>query len=440
MSDDEDRFQPDAEGNIAGQEVERDETFKQVNWADIDQETDTRTKIDYLWMAVFAAWAVGFALDLISRYILDSQLSLGPGEIGFQVVETLYLGFELGGGPIAYPLIGTTTLVDWLWVITLLLLLNYGARPLYENPRMTKQYWKEFRKNKAAVISSIYLTVIFLVGLVGSRFIEAPRHNPGLENQPPIGLDIPSFATGVECPGGRTDTPDGQLCQGSWEHPLGTTPFGEDILAGIIHGMEVSMQVGLIATMISITVSATVALTAAYYGGIVDEILMRYVDIQLTFPTFFLFLLLAYTIGGSLFILIMIFGFFGWGGYARIMRAEALQRREETYMTAAKSAGASTLWSIRRHLLPNISNSIITAASLAIPALILAEAAIAFLGLGDPTTPSWGRIIAEGRDELGRAWWTSTLPGIFLFFTVLAFNFLGDALRDALDPRHGGAE
>lgn len=202
--------------------------------------------------------------------------------------------------------------------------------------------------------------------------------------------------------------------------------------------MEVSMQVGLIATMISISVAATVGLTAAFYGGLVDEVLMRYVDIQMTFPTFFLFLLLAYTVGGSLFVLILIFGLFGWGSSARIMRSEALQRREEPYMQAAKNAGASTVWTIRRHLLPNISNSLITAATLTIPGIILAEAAIAFLGLGDASTVSWGRIIAGGRDQLRTAWWIATIPGVFLFFTILAFNFLGDALRDALDPRQGG--
>jgi len=197
--------------------------------------------------------------------------------------------------------------------------------------------------------------------------------------------------------------------------------------------------VGLIATLLSITLAAAVGLTAAYYGGLVDEVLMRYVDIQITFPTFFLFLLLAYTVGGSLFVLILIFGLFGWGSSARIMRAEALQRREEPYIQAAKNAGASSFWTVRRHLLPNISNSLITAASLTIPSIILAEAAIAFLGLGDLTVASWGRIISGGRDQLRTAWWIATIPGVFLFFTILAFNFLGDALRDALDPRHGGS-
>jgi peptide/nickel transport system permease protein len=178
-----------------------------------------------------------------------------------------------------------------------------------------------------------------------------------------------------------------------------------------------------------------VGATAAYAGGWVDEVLMRYVDIQLTFPTFFLFLFLAYLYGGSLFILIMIFGVTGWGGIARIIRSEALQRNEEEYIRAAQSAGASGLYVVRRHMVPNVSNSIITAATLNIPILILSEAALSFIGVGDVTVPSWGQVIASGRGDLSTAWWISTIPGVFLFLTILAFNFLGDALRDALDPR-----
>jgi peptide/nickel transport system permease protein len=162
---------------------------------------------------------------------------------------------------------------------------------------------------------------------------------------------------------------------------------------------------------------------------------MRYVDIQITFPAFFLYLLLVYLFGGSLFLMILIFGLTGWGGIARIVRSEALQRREEAYIQAAKASGASSLWTIKQHLLPNVSNSVITAATLLIPSFILFEAALSFLALGDPTTPSWGQVIADGRSDIASAWWISTLPGFFLFFTILAFNFLGDALRDALDPR-----
>jgi peptide/nickel transport system permease protein len=417
------------------------ETFEQVDWEDIDRETNEKTWGDYLWLGTLTVWTLVFITDFLSRRLSETTIELGPGETVIGGSEVL-LGISFGEGEaLGLPLIGKVAQVDWLWLITILILINYGARPLYNRPRMAKKYWKDFRKNKAAVISGLFLVVIFLVGVIGSRIFPKLDQDPAIANQPPVGLSIERYATGVECAGETTTRSDGiQMCHGSMEHPLGTTPSGEDVLLGIIRGMEVSLQVGLIATLISIGIAAGVALAAAFYGGLIDEALMRYVDIQQTFPTLFLFLLLAYTIGGGLFTLIMIFGFFGWGAYARIMRAEALQRREEMYLTAAKSAGAGTWWSMRRHLLPNISNSIITAATLSIPSIILAEAAISFLGLGDPSVASWGRIIADGRDELGRAWWTSTFPGIFLFFTVLAFNFLGDALRDALDPRHGGGE
>jgi peptide/nickel transport system permease protein len=199
--------------------------------------------------------------------------------------------------------------------------------------------------------------------------------------------------------------------------------------------MEISMQVGLIGMFLQLLIASVVGLSAAYFGGYVDEVLMRYVDIQITFPTFFLYLLVVFLFGGSLFLMIVVFGVLGWGDIARIVRSEALQRREEAYVVAAESAGASSRWTIRRHLLPNVSNSVITAATLVIPGLILAEAALAFLGLGDPSIPSWGEIIADGRTDLDRAWWISTLPGVFLFLTILALYFLGDALRDALDPR-----
>lgn len=414
----------------------RRETFEAVDWDEIDGDSVSRSKKRTVWIGVVTAWTIGVLYDVYSRFVAET----GPAE--FPLVglsEAVSEAASAGDAIAAAPFWGTISSVNWLWSLTLFVLVYYGVVPLYENPRMTKYYWKEFKKNTAAVISGAFLLAIFVTGVVGSRVFREPEPTPGLENQPPVWGSIEAYHTGTECPGGTTMEDGVTMCQGSWQHPLGTTSSGEDILLASIHGMEVSMQVGLIATLMSISIAAVVGLTAAYHGGLVDEVLMRYVDIQMTFPTFFLFLLLAYTIGGSLFVLILIFGLTGWGSSARIMRSEALQRREEPYMQAAKNAGASSVWAIRRHLLPNVSNSLITAATLTIPSIILAEAAIAFLGLGDPQVPSWGRLIADGRDQLTDAWWISTIPGVFLFCTILAFNFLGDALRDALDPRHGGS-
>jgi ABC-type dipeptide/oligopeptide/nickel transport systems, permease components len=221
----------------------------------------------------------------------------------------------------------------------------------------------------------------------------------------------------------------------SWEHALGTDAQGRQLWHLIVYGMRVSFEVGLIAMTLAITIGTIVGSVAAYFGGYVDEILMRYVDLQQTFPVFILLLLLIYLYGASLFLIIVLYGVFGWEGTARLVRSEALQRTEEAYSRAAEAAGASRLWVVRQHIIPNVSSTVITAATLSIPVFILGEASLSFLGFGDPETFSWGRTINAGRSDLDNAWWISTIPGLFLFFTVLAFNFIGDALRDAIDPR-----
>lgn len=321
--------------------------------------------------------------------------------------------------------------VDWLFIVTLVIIGLYLVVPLVTNRRLSAYYWRQFKRNKAAVLSAIFLFGIFVTGIVVPMFlISPPRVEPLLAYQPPVYLSVDA-ATPVDCVGSIRNG----RCYGTWEHPLGTTHQGKDILVMMIYGMQISMKVGLISTLIVIFIASVVGISSAYFGGMVDEFLMRYVDIQITFPAFFLYLLLVYLFGGSLFLMILIFGFTGWGGIARIVRSEALQRREEAYVRAAKSAGASSVWTMRRHLLPNVSNSVITAATLLIPSFILFEAALSFLALGDPTIPSWGQVIADGRTDIATAWWISTIPGFFLFFTILAFNFLGDALRDSLDPR-----
>jgi len=172
-------------------------------------------------------------------------------------------------------------------------------------------------------------------------------------------------------------------------------------------------------------------------GGMVDEVLMRYVDLQATFPTFLLLILLIYLYGGSLFLLIMLFGFFSWEGTARLVRSEALQRTEEEYVQAAEAAGASQAWIIRRHIIPNVSSTVITNATLSIPAFILSETTLSFLGFADDSIYSWGQIIASGQGLLVPefAWWVTFFPGLVLFLTVLAFNYVGDAINDAVDPR-----
>ena len=325
------------------------------------------------------------------------------------------------------------TQLDWLFLLSLALFGFYFVVPLATHRRMTAHYWRQFRKNRAAVISLGYLGVVVVLGLVGPLLVTRPTVELTQSFQPPVGFAVDSSVP-LTCIGETV----GGRCAGSWQFPLGTTGDGKDILALVVLGMRVSIRIGLITSFLIISIGATVGTVAAYVGGLVDEVLMRYVDIQQVFPSFLLYLLLIFLFGGSLLMFILVFGLFSWGGTARLVRSAALQRSEDEYVAVARAAGADTKHVIRRHILPNVSGTVITNLTLLIPGLILFEAGLAFLSLGDPTIPSWGQTIAAGRSDLRTAWWVSTIPGVFLFLTILAFNFVGDAFRDALDPRSEG--
>jgi peptide/nickel transport system permease protein len=376
--------------------------------------------VDFLLFHDGLNWLVGLAPD-----------AFGLGEVGF-VTRTRGTPFPFG-----VDLSGS----DWLLVLTLAVGVFYGVWPMATNRRLAAYYWRRFRRNRAAQLSAVYLAVVFAVGLVAPLFVESPQVAPLQGYQPPVWGAVDASVP-IQCVGETTTRTAGgttrTLCRGTMAHPLGTTGEGKDVLTLLVLGMRVSMKVGLVSMLLVITLGSLVGTTAAYFGGLVDELLMRYVDLQATFPAFFLFLLLSYLFTPSLTLLIVLFGVLGWEGTARLVRSEALQRTEEAYIRAAENAGASDAWIIRRHILPNVSNSVITNATLAIPGFILLEAALAFLALTDPSVPSWGRTIAAGRGDLGSAWWVATIPGVFLFFTILAFNMIGDGLRDALDPRSEG--
>jgi len=383
------------------------ETFEDVDWSTVGGGRAVLSRRDRGALASVAVVAAAFAYDLL---VLPSGTPLVPGPLPWDLSQ-----------------------LDWLFVLSLVLSAWYVVVPLARNRRLTRHYWRQFRKNRLAVASLAYLGVVFAVGTAGPILLAKPELALTKQYQPPlfVGVD-PSVP--IRCVGPVVEG----ACRGTLAHPLGTTSDGKDILVLVVYGMNVSIRIGLIVPLIVITVGTTVGTVAAYAGGMVDEVLMRYVDVQQTFPAFFLFLLLTYIFGGSLFLFVLIFGFFGWESIARLVRSEALQRREEQYVRAAVGAGAGTAYVIRRHLVPNVSSTVITATTLLIPSFILFEAALSFLGLGDPTVPSWGQVIAAGRSDLDTAWWISTFPGFFLFFTILAFNFVGDALRDALDPRSEG--
>jgi peptide/nickel transport system permease protein len=312
------------------------------------------------------------------------------------------------------------TSVDWMFMATLALLLFNAVLPLYNNPRLTSYYWRQFRKNRLAVFSAWVVLVISLIGLVGPVLLDPPTLSLSDRFLPPVGI---------------TARPEGTPVTGTWEYPLGTNHQGQGMLKLLVYGARVSLQIALICTLIATIIGAVVGATGAFVGGLVDEVLFRYVDIQSVFPVFIFLLYLVYLFGAELYYIILIYGVFSWEGTARLVRAEALQRTEEAYVQAAEAAGASRSWIIGRHIIPNVSSTVVTVATLILPTFVLGEAALAFLGFSEPGIFSWGTTIAGGRGSLDTAPWITTIPGFFLFFFVLCVNSVGDALTDAVDPR-----
>jgi peptide/nickel transport system permease protein len=203
----------------------------------------------------------------------------------------------------------------------------------------------------------------------------------------------------------------------------------------IISGTRVSLLVGLFATGIAVTLGTLIGTISAYLGGKVDNVLMRFTDIMMTFPFFLLFVLIVFIFGPSLIIIVVAIGLTGWTGTARLIRSETLSLRTREFIMASKALGASDKRIILAHLVPNVISLIIVIATLSIPGVILAEAGLSFIGLGDPSVTSWGMVLRAGHQTVDTTWWVAVAPGIMLFLTVLAFNFMGDGLRDAFDPR-----
>ena len=229
--------------------------------------------------------------------------------------------------------------------------------------------------------------------------------------------------------GRRLDGPSSQ-------NLLGRDEFGRDVLSRIIHGSRVSLTVGLLVTSISLAVGVSIGVTVGYAGGWIDELVMRLVDIVLAFPGILLAIALMAVMGQSLFNVVLALCITGWAPFARLTRGESLSIRERRYVLAARALGASGLRIVARHLLPNIISPILVKATLGMAGVIVAEAALSFLGLGvRPPTPSWGAMLNAGRAYILVTPHLVVFPGIAIMLVVLSLNFLGDGLRDALDPR-----
>jgi peptide/nickel transport system permease protein len=270
---------------------------------------------------------------------------------------------------------------------------------------------RHFKKSKVALTGLVILIVMYLVALLA----------PLLAPYDPIAQkDI--VATSFMAPNAQ--------------HWLGTDRFGRDILSRILYGARISLAIGFIATLISITLGTVLGALAGYFGGKIDTFVMRFTDMVLAFPRLVLLIMIVALFSPSIAVIIAVLGLTQWPGTARIVRGDVLSLREREFIQGAHALGFGNARIIFRHLIPNVLAPVIVTATLGIGNTIVLEAGLSFLGLGvQPPTPSWGNMVADGRDSLLGSWWVATFPGLTIVLTVLAFNLVGDGLRDALDPR-----
>jgi peptide/nickel transport system permease protein len=224
----------------------------------------------------------------------------------------------------------------------------------------------------------------------------------------------------------------------SFRFLLGTDDLGRDVFSRMMHGIRISLTVGFVAAGISVMIGTILGLASGYFGGWVDTVIMRIVDIMLCFPTFFLILLVIAFLEPNIYNVMIVIGLTSWPGLTRLVRAEVLSLREREFIQAARLLGLPHSRIFFVHLLPNVVAPIIVSATLAVGDAILIESGLSFLGLGvQPPAPSWGQMLTTGKEYIYIAWWLSLFPGLAILFTVLSFNLLGEGLRDVLDPRMG---
>jgi len=272
-----------------------------------------------------------------------------------------------------------------------------------------KAFWRALAKNRLALFGGAVVLVLAIMA-VGAPLL-AP-HDP---NKPDVKriLDSPSS-----------------------RHWLGTDQIGRDVLSRMLYGARVSLAVGFVSVGIATVIGIALGAAAGYHGGMVDAGVMRLVDLMLVFPRFFLLLAVLAFLKPSIWTIMAVIGLTGWMGVARLVRAEFLALKEREFVVWSQSIGASALRIIWRHILPNAMAPVLVAMTLGIPAAILTESGLSFLGLGvRPPYATWGNILNEGKEVIELAWWLSIYPGLAILITVLSYNLLGEGIRDALDPR-----
>ena len=270
-------------------------------------------------------------------------------------------------------------------------------------------FWEMFYKNKLALAGSAIVAALFIVSVFA----------PWISPYDPGAIDLKHV-----------------LAPPSAEHWFGTDQLGRDVLSRMIWGARISLKVGFVATGLAILIGMLLGAIAGYYGGWIDTLIMRFVDIMLCFPSFFLILAVIAFLEPSIWNIMLVIGLTGWMGVTRLVRADFISLRARDFVRAARAVGAGDARIIFLHILPNAMASILVAATLGIAGAILTESALSFLGIGvQPPTPSWGNILTAGKDNIDIAWWLSLYPGLAILITVIGYNLLGEGIRDASDPR-----
>jgi peptide/nickel transport system permease protein len=270
-------------------------------------------------------------------------------------------------------------------------------------------FWRHLRRNRLALAGGLVVLLLSLAAILA----------PVLAPYDPTAFDMKQILV-----------PPGPA------HWLGTDQIGRDVLSRMLYGARISMAVGLVSVGIAVLIGTTLGSLAGYYGGRVDEVLMRFVDLMLNFPRLFLLLTLIALLRPSIWIIMAVIGLTGWMGLARLVRGEILSLKTREFVLSARALGAVDRRIMLRHILPNALVPVLVSAVLGVAGAILAESGLSFLGLGvQPPTPSWGNILIDGKANIEIAWWLSIFPGLAILVTVLSYNLLGEGLRDALDPR-----
>jgi len=272
-----------------------------------------------------------------------------------------------------------------------------------------KSFWRAFRRNRLAVVGGIITVCLALLALAAPVLAPWDPHRP----------DVKKI-----------------LAAPSGTHLAGTDQIGRDVLSRMLFGARVSLAVGFVSVGISAFIGIALGSLAGYNGGLVDAVIMRVVDLVLVFPRLFLLLAVLAFLKPSIWMIMAVIGLTSWMGTARLVRAEFLSLKEREFVLWSQSIGASGFRVIWRHILPNAMAPVLVAMTLGIPAAILTESGLSFLGLGvQPPHASWGNILNEGKDAIEIGWWLSAYPGVAILVTVLSYNLLGEGIRDALDPR-----